>query len=72
MARQLSAATAWTEELRFTDYAADGKRIDYVATESSANWDETNWEFDAASGVNTAKVYADAISSVVSKSKRKF
>ncbi|MBR6586296.1 MAG: hypothetical protein IKK82_02645 [Kiritimatiellae bacterium] len=57
MARQLSAASG------FTDYAADGKRIDYVATESSANWDETNWEFDAASGVNTAKVYADAISS---------
>ena len=25
----------WTEERRFTDYAADGKRIDYVVTESS-------------------------------------
>ena len=30
-----SSATAWTEERRFTDYAADGKRIDYVVTESS-------------------------------------
>ena len=25
----------WTEERRFTDYTADGKRIDYVVTESS-------------------------------------
>ena len=25
----------WTEERRFTDYAADGSRIDYVVTESS-------------------------------------
>jgi len=30
-----SSATAWAEERRFTDYAADGKRIDYVVTESS-------------------------------------
>jgi len=29
------AATAWTEERRFTDYDADGSRIDYVVTESS-------------------------------------
>ncbi|MBR3922426.1 MAG: hypothetical protein IKJ45_04895, partial [Kiritimatiellae bacterium] len=32
----------WTEERRFTDYAADGKRIDYVVTESSDNGVVTN------------------------------
>ena len=29
------AATSWTEERRFTDYDADGRRIEYVVTESS-------------------------------------
>jgi hypothetical protein len=30
-----SPSQKWTEERRFTDYAADGSRIDYVVTESS-------------------------------------
>ena len=30
-----SLLTAWTEERRFADYDADGKRIEYVVTESS-------------------------------------
>ena len=37
-----SSATAWTEERRFTEYAHDGKRIDYVVTESSDNGVVTN------------------------------
>ena len=32
----------WTEERRFTEYAQDGKRIDYVVTESSDNGVVTN------------------------------
>ena len=37
-----SSATAWTEERRFTDYAADGKRIDYVVTSSYDKGTVTN------------------------------
>ena len=31
----------------------------FTTRDSGATWDETQWEFDPASGVNTAKEYAD-------------
>ena len=41
-------------------YDTQGRKISGSTTrDNGLTWDETNWEFDAASGVNTAKVYAD-------------
>ena len=50
----------WT---RYTRLVRDGydaiKAETWRAGEQGATWDETQWEFDHASGVNTAKQYAD-------------
>jgi len=37
----------------------DRKTSSATTRDNGATWDETQWEFDPASGVNTAKVYAD-------------
>ena len=35
------------------------KTLGQTTRDDGATWNETRWEFDAASGLNTAKVYAD-------------
>ena len=41
-------------------YDTQGRKTSSSTTrDNGATWDETQWEFDPASGVNTAKVYAD-------------
>ena len=41
-------------------YDTQGRKVSGSTTrDNGLTWDETNWEFDAASGVNTAKVYTD-------------
>ncbi len=43
-----------------TDYDTQGRKTSSATTrDNGATWDETQWEFDPASGVNTAKQYAD-------------
>ena len=39
--------------------SAGRKTHGFTTRNSGATWDETQWEFDPASGVNTAKEYAD-------------
>ena len=39
--------------------SAGRKTHGFTTRNSGATWDETQWEFDHASGVNTAKQYAD-------------
>lgn len=42
------------------DYDTAGRKTRGLTTrDGGATWDETQWEFDPASGVNTAKEYAD-------------
>ena len=44
-----------------TGYDAAGRKTSSRTTRNGgATWDETQWEFDPASGVNTAKTYADS------------
>ena len=41
-------------------YDAEGRKVSSRTTrDDGANWDETSWEFDSATGVNTSKTYAD-------------
>ena len=43
-----------------TDYDTAGRKTHgFTTRDGGATWDETQWEFDPASGVNTAKEYAD-------------
>ena len=43
-----------------TGYDTQGRKTSSATTrDNGATWDETQWEFDPASGVNTAKGYAD-------------
>lgn len=43
-----------------SDFDSVGRKThDFTTRDSGATWDETQWEFDPASGVNTAKEYAD-------------
>ena len=43
-----------------TGYDTQGRKTGSSTTRNDgATWNETQWEFDPASGVNTAKVYAD-------------
>ena len=42
------------------DYDTAGRKTHgFTTRDGGATWDETQWEFDPASGVNTAKEYAD-------------
>jgi len=43
------------------EYAYDtaGRRVALCTTRDGASWDETNWRYDAATGLCTNKVYAD-------------
>ncbi len=48
-----------TYPLRFC-YDTQGRKTNGLTTrDDGATWDETRWEFDAGSGLNTAKVFAD-------------
>ena len=43
-----------------TGYDTQGRKTSSCTTrDDGVNWDETLWEYDAASGLNTAKEYAD-------------
>ena len=43
-----------------TGYDTQGRKTHgFTTRDGGATWDVTQWEYDAASGVNTAKVYAD-------------
>lgn len=43
-----------------SDYDTVGRKTrGFTTRDGGATWDETQWEFDTASGVNTAKEYAD-------------
>ena len=48
-----------TYPLRFC-YDTQGRKTNGLTTrDDGATWNETRWEFDEASGLNTAKIYAD-------------
>ena len=48
-----------TYSLRFGYDTQGRKTLGQATRDDGATWDETRWEFDAARGLNTAKVYAD-------------
>ena len=46
--------------IRLTGYDSAGRKTSSMTTrDNGANWDETQWAFDPASGVNMSKTYAD-------------